>query len=58
MGCFIRQRAAPPGMLQKLRQGGGMGGIQEMMKAMMGGSVSDEEMAEMQSAYLLAALAR
>ena len=39
-------------MLQKLRQGGGMGGIQEMMKAMMGGSVSDEEMAEMQSAYL------
>ncbi|KAF9507848.1 hypothetical protein BS47DRAFT_1373779 [Hydnum rufescens UP504] len=42
------QRAAPPGMLQKLRQGGGMGGIQEMMKTMMGGSVSDEDMAEMQ----------
>lgn len=40
-------------MLQKLRQGagggGGMGGMQEMMRAMMGGSVSDEEMAEMQS---------
>lgn len=26
-----------------------MGGMQEMMKAMMGGSVSDEDMAEMQS---------
>jgi signal recognition particle subunit SRP54 len=30
-----------------MRQGGG--GMQEMMKAMMGGNVSDEEMAEMQS---------
>lgn len=27
-----------------------MGGMQEMMKAMMGNNVSDEEMAEMQSA--------
>jgi len=42
------QRAAPPGFLQKMRQGGGMSGMQEMMKAMMGGNVSDEEMAEMQ----------
>lgn len=30
-----------------------MGGMQEMMKAMMGNNVSDEEMAEMQSAYFL-----
>lgn len=30
------QRALPPGMQQQLRQGG-MGGIQDMMKAMMGG---------------------
>lgn len=27
------------------------GGMQEMMKAMMGGSVTDEDMAEVQSAY-------
>ncbi|KAF8320051.1 signal recognition particle protein [Clavulina sp. PMI_390] len=42
------QRSLPPGMLQKMRQGGAAGGMQEMMKAMMGGNVSDEEMAEMQ----------
>ena len=34
-----------------MRQGGGMSGMQEMMKAMMGGNVSDEEMAEMQSQF-------
>lgn len=39
------QRAMPPGMLQQMRSGGG---IQDMMKAMMGPNVSDEEMAEMQ----------
>jgi len=38
------QRAMPPGMLNQLRSGGG---IQDMMKAMMGGA-SDAEMAEMQ----------
>ncbi|KAF8328848.1 signal recognition particle protein [Cantharellus anzutake] len=47
------QRAAPPGFIQKLRQGGGISGMQEMMKAMMGGNVSDEEMAEMQSESIL-----
>jgi len=40
------QRAMPPGMMQQLRSGGG---IQEMMKAMMGGGqMGDAEMAEMQ----------
>jgi signal recognition particle subunit SRP54 len=38
----------PPGMLQQMRSGGG---IQEMMKAMMGPNVSDEEMAEMQRKF-------
>lgn len=42
----------PPGMLQKMRQGAGGGGMQDMMKAMMGGNVSDEDMAEMQSQFL------
>jgi len=39
------QRSLPPGVLQQMRQSGG--GVQEMMKAMMGGA-SDTEVAEMQ----------
>lgn len=40
------KRAMPPGMMQQLRSGGG---IQDMMKAMMGGGqMGDAEMAEMQ----------
>lgn len=39
------QRSLPPGLIQQMRQSGG--GMQEMMKAMMGGA-SEGEMAEMQ----------
>jgi len=35
-----------------MRQGGGVTGMQEMMRAMMGNSVSEEEMADMQSMFL------
>jgi len=42
------QRAAPPGFLQKMRQGGGMSGMQDIMKAMMGDNATEEDMAEMQ----------
>ncbi|KAG8949702.1 hypothetical protein FRC00_008024 [Tulasnella sp. 408] len=38
------QRQMPPGLLQQMRQSGG--GMQDIMKAMMGGA-SDQEMAEM-----------
>ncbi|KZT42018.1 signal recognition particle protein [Sistotremastrum suecicum HHB10207 ss-3] len=41
------QRSLPPDMLRQLRSGGGMGGMQEMMKAMMGGE-DVPEMEEMQ----------
>lgn len=45
----VFQRAMPPGMLQQMqrqmRSGGGMG---EMMKAMMRGQGSDQDVEEMQ----------
>lgn len=52
--CLISgffQRAAPPGLLQKMRSAGPMAGMQDMMKAMTGGDMSESDMAEMQSKY-------
>jgi signal recognition particle subunit SRP54 len=44
------QRAMPPGMLQQMQRQmrGGGGGMQEMMKAMMGDQAGDMDMEEMQ----------